>query len=91
MMKRTEGAVPFTFLLALPALLFLLALIGIALARGDESRNVGPGEAQALIRENAVNRSTRALGIMGELGFRNTYHLGGGIKRWAEEGLSTVR
>jgi rhodanese-related sulfurtransferase len=37
------------------------------------------------------NRSAGALGIMKELGFRSYYHLDGGIKRWTEEGLSTVR
>ncbi len=143
-MTRMDGTLKFTFLLALPALLFLLAVIGAPRAWGDESRNVEPGDAQALIRENAGNRdfvvldvrtpgefaqghlegavlvdyrsprfreemagldrsktylvycrtgnrSTRALGIMEELGFRRYYHLGGGIKRWTEEGYSTVR
>jgi rhodanese-related sulfurtransferase len=143
-MTRTEGTLQSTFLMALPALLFLLAGIGAARAWGDESRNVRPGEAQALIREKAGNRdfvvldvrtpgefaqrhlegavlvdyrspgfreemagldrsktylvycrtgnrSDKALGIMRELGFRNYYHLVGGIKRWTEEGLPTVR
>lgn len=133
-----------SFLIGLSALLLLLVVIGIARTWGDESRNVGPGEAKALIRENAGNRdfvvldvrtpkefaqghlegavlvdyrspgfreemagldrsktylvycrtgnrSDKALGIMRELGFRNYYHLGGGIKRWTEEGLATVR
>jgi len=143
-MTRTEGTLKSTFLMALPALLFLLVVIGAARAWGDESRNVDPGEAQALIRENAGNRdfvvldvrtpgefaqghlegallvdyrspgfregmaaldrsktylvycrtgnrSDKALGIMRELGFRSYYHLGGGIKRWTEEGLPAVR
>jgi len=133
-----------SFLIGLSALLLLLVVIGAARTWGDESRNVGPGEAKALIRENAGNRdfvvldvrtpkefaqghlegavlvdyrspgfreemagldrsktylvycrtgnrSDKALGIMRELGFRNYYHLGGGIKRWTEEGLATVR
>lgn len=37
------------------------------------------------------NRSSKAMGIFQELGFRNTYHLERGIKRWVEEGLPTVR
>lgn len=143
-MARTEGTLKSTFLLALPALLFLMAMIGASEAGSDPGRNVEPGEAQALILKNkgnrdfvvldvrtpgefaqghlegAVlvdyrsagfreemagldrtktylvycrtgNRSTRALGIMSELGFRSYYHLEGGITRWAEEGLPAVR
>jgi len=37
------------------------------------------------------NRSAQALGVMKELGFHSPYHLVGGIKRWAEKGLPTVR
>jgi rhodanese-related sulfurtransferase len=37
------------------------------------------------------NRSTSALGIMSELGFRSYYHLEGGITRWLKEGMATVR
>ena len=35
------------------------------------------------------NRSTDAVGLMAELGFRNVYHLDGGIERWKSEGLPT--
>jgi len=37
------------------------------------------------------NRSSRAMGILQELGFQNVYHLERGIKRWLEKGLPTVR
>jgi rhodanese-related sulfurtransferase len=37
------------------------------------------------------NRSTSALGIMSELGFRSYYHLEGGITRWLKEGMPAVR
>ncbi len=37
------------------------------------------------------NRSGQAWKLMRELGFRNTYHLEGGIKRWIEDGLPAVR
>jgi len=143
-MSRTEGTLTTTFLLALPTLLFLLAMTGASRAGSDPGRNVEPGEAQALILKNkgnqdfvvldvrtpgefaqghlegAVlvdyrsagfrekmadfdrtktylvycrtgNRSTRALGIMSELGFDSYYHLEGGIKRWVEVKLPTVR
>jgi rhodanese-related sulfurtransferase len=143
-MKHTEGTLKFLFLLVLPALLFLPAMIGTSGAGSDPGRNVDPGEAHALILKNKGNRdfvvldvrtpgefakghldgavlvdyrsagfreemagfdrtktylvycrtghrSTRALGIMSELGFRSYYHLEGGITRWAEEGLPTVR
>jgi rhodanese-related sulfurtransferase len=133
-----------TFLLGLAALAFLLAGIGTGTARGETTRNMGPGEAQALIRENAGkkdfvvldvrtpgefaqghieravlvdyrspafreemagrdraktylvycrtgNRSVGAMKIMRELGFRNYYHLEGGIKRWQEDGFPVVR
>jgi rhodanese-related sulfurtransferase len=129
---------------ALAALMFLVAVIGAAGAGVDTARSVGPGEAQALIRENAGNRafvvldvrtpgefaqghlegavrvdyfspgfreemagldktktylvycrtgnrSTSAMGIMSELGFRSYYHLEGGIKQWLEEGMPVFR
>lgn len=133
------------FMLALPGLLFFLALAGTTAASGgDGDRGVSPKEARELIRENAGNRdfvvldvrtpgeferghldravlvdyrspgfreevagldrektylvycrtgnrSGSALGIMKELGFRSLYHLDGGIKRWREEGFSSVR
>lgn len=143
-MARKEGTLQSTLLLVLPALLFLLAVIGTTAAWSDATRNVGPREARELILKNkgnrdfvvldvrtpgeftkghiegAVlvdyrsagfreemagfdrtktylvycrtgNRSTRALGIMSELGFRSYYHLEGGITRWIEEGLPEVR
>jgi rhodanese-related sulfurtransferase len=143
-MARKEGTLQSTFLLVLPALLFLLAVIGTTVAWSDATRNVAPREAQELILKNkgnrdfvvldvrtpgeftkghiegAVlvdyrstgfreemagfdrtktflvycrtgNRSTRALGIMRDLGFRNYYHLEGGITKWIEEGLPAVR
>lgn len=143
-MAFTGETLKSTYLPVLPALSFFLLVIGAATAGGDAGRNVGPGEAQALIRENAGNRdfvvldvrtpgefvqghlegavlvdyrspgfreemaglektktylvycrtgnrSARAMGIMGELGFRSTYHLEGGIKRWVKEGLPVVR
>ncbi|MGA6993875.1 MAG: rhodanese-like domain-containing protein [Candidatus Deferrimicrobiaceae bacterium] len=138
------GILKSTFLLPLLVLVFFVVMIGTGQGGGGADRNVGPEEAQALIRENdgnrdfvvldvrtpgefaqghlesAVlvdfrypgfreemaglektktylvycrtgNRSARALGIMRELGFRSTYHLEGGIKRWVEEGLPAVR
>jgi rhodanese-related sulfurtransferase len=33
------------------------------------------------------NRSTRAVAIMEELGFRNVYHMDGGIVQWEADGL----
>jgi rhodanese-related sulfurtransferase len=143
-MARSEGTLKSTFLPALAALVLFVALIGTAWAGVDTARNVGPGEAQALIRGNAGNRdfvvldvrtpgefaeghiegavlvdylspgfrqemagldktktylvycrtgnrSTSALGIMRELGFRSYYHLEGGITRWLEEGMPAVR
>jgi rhodanese-related sulfurtransferase len=143
-MARSESTLESTFPPGLAALVFLLAVIGTAGAGVDTAWNVGPGEAQALIRgnvgnrnfvvldvrtpgefaqghlEGAVlvdslspgfreemadldktktylvycrtgNRSTSAMGIMSELGFRSIYHLEGGMKRWIEEGLPAVR
>lgn len=37
------------------------------------------------------NRSGRAGSLMKELGFRNVHHLSGGIVKWKEAGLPTVR
>jgi rhodanese-related sulfurtransferase len=143
-MAYTGVTLKATFLLGLAALAFLLAGIGTGTARGETTRNMGPGEAQALILENAGkkdfvvldvrtpgefaqshiegavlvdyrspafreemagrdkaktylvycrtgNRSTGAVKIMRELGFRSYYHLEGGIKQWQEEGLPVVR
>lgn len=143
-MACTGSTLKSAFLLTLPALAFLVVVIRAATAGGGEARDVGPKEAQAMIRENAGNRefvvldvrtpeefaqghlegavlvdyrspgfreevagldrtktylvycrtgkrSASALGIMRELGFRSSYHLEGGIKRWLEEGLPAVR
>ena len=144
MMARTGGNRKSALFHALPALALLAMVIGAAGAGVDAARNVGPGEAQALIQKNAENRdfvvldvrtpgefaqghlqgavlvdylspgfreemagldrtktylvycrtgnrSTSAMGIMAELGFRGYYHLEGGIMRWLEEGLPAVR
>jgi len=143
-MAYTGVTLKTTFLLGLAALAILAAGIGTGTARGETTRNMGPGEAQALIRENAGNkdfvvldvrtpgefakghiegavlvdyrspafreeiagqdraktylvycrtgnRSVGAMNVMKELGFRNYYHLEGGIKRWQEDGLPVVR
>ncbi len=37
------------------------------------------------------NRSAGAVQVMKELGFRNVYHMVGGILRWKDERLPTVR
>jgi rhodanese-related sulfurtransferase len=37
------------------------------------------------------NRSSQALRVMKEEGFRNVYHMDGGITRWKEAGLPTVK
>lgn len=134
----------FATLLFMPALMYVLGGIAVSHAGSGPDRNVDPGEAQAMMRENAGNRdfvvldvrtpgefarghledavlvdfrspgfretmkaqdrtktylvycrtgnrSGQALKIMKELGFRNTYHLEGGIKRWVEDGLPAVR
>ena len=143
-MSYTGDTIKATFLLGLAALAILAAGIGTGTARGETTRNMGPGEVQALIRENAGkkdfvvldvrtpgefakghiegavlvdylspafreemagrdraktylvycrtgNRSVDAMKIMRELGFRNYYHLEGGIKRWQEDGFPVVR
>ena len=144
MMACTGGNRKSALFPALSALALLAMVVGAAGAGVDTARNVGPGEAQALILENAGNRdfvvldvrtpgefaqghlegavlvdylspgfrgemaaldktktylvycrtgnrSTSALGIMTELGFRSYYHLEGGIMRWLAEGLPAVR
>jgi rhodanese-related sulfurtransferase len=62
-MSRTWGALKFAFLLALPALLFLPAMIGASEAGSEPGRNVEPGEAQALIRENSGDREFVVLDV----------------------------
>ena len=52
-----------TFLLTLPALAFLVVVIGAATAGDDTARDVGPKDAQALIRENAGNRDFVVLDV----------------------------
>jgi rhodanese-related sulfurtransferase len=63
MMARAEDTLKSTFLPALAALVFLVVVIGAAAAGDDAARNVGPGEAQALIRENAGNRDFVVLDV----------------------------
>lgn len=144
MMASQGGTWKSTLLRVLSASAFLVAMFGAARGGDGMPRNVAPGEARELIRENAGNRdfvvldvrtpgefaqghlkgavlidyrspgfrqemagldrkktylvycrtgnrSTQALGIMSELGFPGVYHLEGGIRRWQEEGLPTVR
>ena len=62
-MARTEDTSKFPFLLLLSALLFLLAVTVAPEAGGDAGRNVEPGEAQTLIRENAGNRDFVVLDV----------------------------
>jgi rhodanese-related sulfurtransferase len=62
-MACTRGKPKSTFLLGLVALAFLVAGIGTGAARGDATRNVGPGEAQALIRENAGKKDFVVLDV----------------------------
>ena len=62
-MARTGGPRISPFLLALAALAFLVAVIGTAGAGVDEARNVGPGEAQELIRKNVGNRDFVVLDV----------------------------
>lgn len=37
------------------------------------------------------NRSGKTASLMEEMGFRNVHHLSGGIVKWKEDGLPTVR
>ena len=62
-MACTGSALKSTFLMALPALAVLVVVIGVAAAWGDEVRDVGPKDAQALIRENAGNRDFVVLDV----------------------------
>ncbi len=62
-MACTGNTLKSTFLLTLPALAFLVVVIGAAAAGGDETRDVGPKDAQALIRENAGNREFVVLDV----------------------------
>ena len=63
MMARAEDTLISTFLPALAALVFLVVMIGAAAAWGDAARDVGPKEAQALIRENAGKRDFVVLDV----------------------------
>jgi len=62
-MARTGGPRKSAFLLAVFAPVFLVAVIGAAGAGADEGRNVGLGEAQALIRKNIGNRDFVVLDV----------------------------
>ena len=62
-MANTEVTLKATFLLGLAALAFLAAGIGTGTARGETTRNMGPGEAQALIRENAGKKDFVVLDV----------------------------
>jgi len=43
-----------------------------------------------LIYCRSGNRSSKALNIMQELGFKEAYHISGGINEWTEEGFPIV-
>ena len=43
-----------------------------------------------LIYCRSGNRSSKALNIMHELGFKEVYHISGGINEWTEEGFPIV-
>jgi len=62
-MACTRDALKATFLLGLAVLAFLVAGIGTGAARGDATRNLGPGEAEALIRENAGKKDFVVLDV----------------------------
>ena len=62
-MANTGNTLKTTFLLGLVSLAFLVAGIGTGTARGETTRNMGPGEAQALIRENAGNKDFVVLDV----------------------------
>jgi rhodanese-related sulfurtransferase len=62
-MAYTGDTLKATFLLGLAALAFLAAGIGTGTARGETTRNMGPGEAQALIRENAGKKDFVVLDV----------------------------
>jgi rhodanese-related sulfurtransferase len=48
-------------------------------------------EREYLVYCRTGNRSSKAVGILRELGFASIRHLRGGILKWMEEGLPTVR
>jgi rhodanese-related sulfurtransferase len=48
-------------------------------------------EREYIVYCRTGNRSSKAVGILRELGFRSIRHLRGGILEWMDEGLSTVR
>jgi rhodanese-related sulfurtransferase len=62
-MACTGGNWKSAFVHALPALVFLAAVVGAAAAWGDAARDVGPKEAQALIRKNVGNRDFVVLDV----------------------------
>ena len=77
-MACNGGTLKSTVLLALSALAFLVTVIGAARAGGDAARNVVPGEAQTLIRENAGNRNFVILDVRTPGEFAQG-HLGGAV------------
>lgn len=62
-MAYTGDTLKATFLLGLAALAFIAAGIGTGTARGEKTLNMGPGEARALIRENAGKKDFVVLDV----------------------------
>jgi rhodanese-related sulfurtransferase len=56
----------------------------------EELGRLDPGKTY-LVYCRTGNRSGKAISLMKELRFRNLRHLSGGITKWKEEGLPTVR
>lgn len=56
----------------------------------EELGRLDPGKTY-LVYCRTGNRSGKAISLMRELGFRKVLHLSGGITKWKEEGLPTVR
>jgi rhodanese-related sulfurtransferase len=56
----------------------------------EELGRLDPGKTY-LVYCRTGNRSGKAISLMKELRFRKVHHLSGGITKWKEEGLPTVR
>src|SRR5512134_378361 len=56
----------------------------------EELGRLDPGKTY-LVYCRTGNRSGKAISLMTELRFRKVRHLSGGITKWMEEGLPTVR
>lgn len=56
----------------------------------EELGRLDPGKTY-LVYCRTGNRSGKAISLMMELRFRKVRHLSGGITKWKEEGLPTVR